>query len=194
LWPSLHWAVSKAFCRTIPDASVCAGVRAAQSSSAELHVSTYDAHYEFPIVELRDLLQEGVTDATNPLSGRIALLGGYYSQCDRYPTPFGMKPGVEIIGSAIETELATTPRIDIEGLETVGIELILAIVVAWIHHTFRPRYALLLTILVLSIVLIQASYEAFRFTAYRVGVIPFLVGIWIEQSFESAENAQRRSS
>jgi hypothetical protein len=192
-WPSFHWAITEAFCRTTPSDQGCAKVERLRHSPGDLSMPLYHYHVTFPVVELGDLMQPGAIDANNALQGRIVLLGGYYSPCDRFATPFGVRQAVELIGSAVEAELDPQHQADIEGFATIIIELVLAITISWIHYLFRPRYALVVTFIMLGVIFLEGTYVAFRFAGYRMGIIPFVVGLWIEQTFESAEGAHRHS-
>ena len=128
----------------------------------------------------------------HPFNGReVVLLGGEYDLQDWHPTPFGFKPGVEVLASLTEHLLRNSGSHEI-GLWTqeVPMKLLFALAIAWIHCRFRPMAALLLCLVGLGGLVLAGGLLAVYFTTYRAATVPFLLGIVIEQLVTSAERAQ----
>lgn len=129
-----------------------------------------------------------------PLAGKIVLLGGEYDTQDWHPTPFGMKPGVEIIAGMVEHVVRHEQGKDLEIVPEIGIKVALALLIAFIHSRLRPLAALLCSTVVLAILVFAGGAIAALLTAYRATTVPFLLGIVIEQLVTSAEHAQEGAS
>jgi hypothetical protein len=191
--------------------SRAAGQRVADCTTREarFEVGAYRIHYRFDRFTLRDFApqrldktaldrcQRGEGEwgseavATHPLNGKVVLLGGEYDPQDWHQTPFGLKPGVEILASLTEHLLRGTSAHDIEDRMEWAVKLVLALAIAWIHSRLRPMAALLLCLAGLSFLVLAGGFLAVYFTAYRAAMIPFLLGIFLEQVVTSAEKAQQ---
>jgi CHASE2 domain-containing protein len=187
-WSSFHWAIVMAYCSGNSD-SQCPPKTDTEMDAGELSVPTFHHRYQIPNIPLADILVQGsLPPDNNPVRNKIVLLGGYYGS-DEHPTPFGPVRGVELIATAVESEFE--PQGQMQNLTKYGLKIVLALLIAWLHHTLRPRYALLATLLFLGSLILAGSYIAFRVSAYRADFMPFLIGIWIEQQFESTERAHQ---
>jgi hypothetical protein len=203
--PSLHWQAVSQFCsamRSRPDAcrnvqGLSGGLRRAGTRDEELMIPVLHARYEFEPWRLGDILAPLTPGPTPPvapindLSDKIVLLGGAYSPQDRHQTPFGFATGVEIVANAVEAELAPQGRREMQEFTQVTLKIILAVLIAGIHHFFRPFHALWLTTGLLAFLVFFGSVAAALFAGYRADFVPFLVGILIEQLYTSAETAER---
>ena len=129
-----------------------------------------------------------------PLAGKIVLLGGEYDTQDWHPTPFGMKPGVEIVAGMVEHIVGNKQGKDLDIVSEIGIKVALALLIAFIHSRLKPLAALLCSTVVLAILVFAGGAIAALLTAYRATTVPFLLGIVIEQLVTSAEHAQEGAS
>jgi uncharacterized membrane protein len=119
------------------------------------------------------------------------LLGGEYDSQDRHPTPFGLRPGVEVVAGMTEHLLQDSSAKEMGLLKEIAFKLSLALLIAFIHSRLKPMAALLFSILVLGTLVLAGNVLAVLFTAYRATTVPFLIGIVIEQLVTSAERAQK---
>lgn len=126
----------------------------------------------------------------HPLSNQVVLLGGEYDPQDWHPTPYGLKPGVEVQAGVVEHLLQGSAARDIERLAESVLKFVLALVIALIHFRFRPVAALVVSLGLGCLVLIIGLLAA-RFTFYQANTVPFLVCIILEQLVVSAEKAQK---
>lgn len=127
------------------------------------------------------------------LSDKVVVLGGFHEGSDRHDTPWGTKFGAEVVGSAIEEEV----RPDNLGRLSLGPELLMkgliAFVIAALHHFLRPLWATAFTLLFLPVAVVISGCVVFWFADYELTVVPFVVGILIEQLANSAEKAEHFS-
>ena len=196
--PTMHWEILRAYCESgSPEA--CEIIRSAPS--LDTGIRTLPNRYEFPPIELRDFMPSGAKSnpagretvpGENVLQGKIVILGGAFG--DDHPTPFGIQQGADLVGSAVETELdGKSQPFAVRGLIQLLAKLMLAFILAALHHYFRPFYALTGTLLLLCGV-VTFTFVAFYYQALQVDFMPFVVGIWIEQLYEGAEHAERITS
>jgi hypothetical protein len=173
-------------------------------------VGAYRIHYNFDRFTLKDFApgrldetaldrcqrgegewSEGAASTHPPLKDKVVLLGGEYDPQDWHETPWGLEPGVEIQASLTEHLLSGTSAQEIETPVEFAVKLLLAIFIAFIHCRFRPMAALLLCLAGLGSLVMTGGLLALYFTAYRAAMVPFLLGIVIEQLVTSAEKAQK---
>jgi hypothetical protein len=195
--PSMHWEILRASCDS-GSQEACRIVQNAPALDSRQHSLTN--HYEFPPTALNDVLSPVENKALrnvealqsdNVLRGKIVIVGAAFA--DDHPTPFGIQQGVDLIASAVETELdRTSEPFIIRGWSQLSVKLLLALILAALHHYLRPFYALSGTLLVVCGV-ISLSFVAYYYEALRLDFLPFVIGIWIEQLYQGAEHAQRSS-
>ena len=124
------------------------------------------------------------------LAGRIVILGGRFSRGDIHQTPWGRKQGAELVAMAIEHILDPASRPELAEYALLGFELVLAILIALIHHWIRPIPATIATLALLPLAVICAAELMFQLGGYQLGVVPFIVGMLIHQLVGSAERAE----
>lgn len=202
--PTLHWAAVEAFCRSTSSRDcLVTSSGAAQREEGALSLQVFHSQYAFPPLSLGHFVQNNKTDPhgctaswgnqhpslTNPLHGKIVFLGGSYSNADRHHTPFGLRPGVEIVASATEAELDPQKPGQVGLWSSIALKLVLGIAVIACHHFLRPAYALFAVMGVLAFLVFFGTFVALYVTAYRASAVPFLAGLLIEQLYEGAEKA-----
>jgi hypothetical protein len=161
-----------------------------------LEVPVFERFVEFDRFALQEFLAEpaegphgvkqGIVDPR--ITGKIVVFGGSYSSCDQYKTPFGDRPGAEIVASALDQELDGRPT-GFMGRDKYLWKLCLALVIVAVHTMFRPIPALFATLGLLTLLVWQGVWIAFYFVNYRASVVPFLLAIVIEQLGSAAHRA-----
>lgn len=141
-----------------------------------------------PFIPLDDVLQAAHPGQDNPLRGKIVLLGGYYGG-DDHPTPFGRVSGVHIVADAIESELQHSGIREVPDGIRLLFEILIAVLVAAIHHYLMPKYAALTT-LMLAVFSVFGSIIAFLWGGFWMSFVVVVVGLWIEESYEGTVHAQ----
>lgn len=195
--PSMHWEILRAYCDS-GSQDACTIVQ--NASAIDSGSRTLTNHYEFPPIALDDVLPSandktlrsvGALQSDNILRGKIVIIGAAFA--DDHPTPFGIQPGADLIASAVETELdKNSEPFVIRGWAQLSVKLVLALMLAALHHYLRPLYALSGTLLIVCGV-IALSFVAYYYEALRLDFLPFVVGIWIEQLYQGAAHAQGSS-
>jgi len=178
--------------------------------------NSYDVNYKFERFTLADFAPENLKSeelqqcingagdwdpkspsaetSTHPLKGRIVLLGGEYDPQDWHPTPYGLRPGVEVLAGFTEYLLQGSYAGHLESWQKWGLKFTLALLIAWIHCRFRPLAALLACLFGLGILVVSGGVIAAYVAGYRAATIPFLLGIILEQLVTSAEKGQEGTS
>ncbi|MGA2723852.1 MAG: CHASE2 domain-containing protein [Bryobacteraceae bacterium] len=189
--PSMYWEIIRAYCDSGSQEAcrVSASGRRGDTTGRWL-----PNRYEFPPVTLGDVLAQDAarfsknSQAENILRDRIVILGADFG--DEHPTAFGLQQGAALIATAVETELERhADPFRISGWLQIGCKFILAIVLAAIHHYFRPLFALSVTLFLLGLI-VTLNFAAYYYEALRIDFVPFAIGIWIEQLYEGASHAQ----
>jgi CHASE2 domain len=182
---SLHWAGVLEYCRKSPDRG-CQGLEDRERSSlSPLLVRDRAGILVFP---LRDVMSPGFGEGDNPLRGRLAFLGGSYS--DRHPSHLGWRPGVELLALAAESEL-DHEQIAIAGRWTkYALDILIGLVLSMVHHYLRPLAALFATLLFSQGMVLCGSFLAFTLGAFWYDSIPAFVGLWMELMVTAAERAE----
>jgi hypothetical protein len=217
--PTLHWAAIDAYCRVMEARGEKAGPcplvanRSGETHAAEdlLTSLALARRYSFPPLYLDAFVKPsstGVCETTwgkrtpsldNPLHDKIVFLGGAYSPDDRHPTPFGVKTGVELMAMATESdfhpswvESASWPITWALEIILFVVEVVLGLAVVWFYHKLYPRVALVAMFIVTCIAFV-ASYLLFWYLDYRASFVPFVIGMWIAQLYESTERAEKQA-
>jgi CHASE2 domain-containing sensor protein len=184
--PSLHWQILRAYC-DYGSQGACAVIPTAPKS--DFSIRDFSHNYRFVTIALGDILANADRDVSPPvdnaLRSKIVVLGA--STSDDHVTPFGIISGAELTALAIENELDHARSRHIGVVLKHASKIVLALVLAWFYHFFKPRVALIATIILLGIV-VAASFFAYYYASLHVDFIPFLVGIWVEQLYDSSQH------
>jgi len=184
--PSLHWEIVRAYCDAVQD-QACAKLRS-RGLTATDDVQDFVADWDVPQTPLSDLMAEGGSAVPRPGAlGDIVLLGASFG--DIHPTPFGPKLGAELIGAAVESELAGVQFAhgDVDWSKW-PIKIFLAIFIAWLNTRLAPVWAASST-LCLVLVIFVGSFLGTYYGIFRLEFVPFMLGVWIEQLIEGTINA-----
>jgi len=204
--PTMIAELARAAGKHMPE---CSG----QGIETSFEVGAYRIHYQFDRFTLKDFgpqtldkvalercrkgegeWADSAASTFRPLANRVVLLGGEYDPQDWHPTPYGQKPGVEVLASLTEHVLQGSAAFHIDDWFEWTTKLILALAIAWIHSRFRPLAALLLSLIGLATLVAAGGALAAYFSAYRASTVPFLLGIVLEQLVTSADKAQKRGN
>jgi len=94
--------------------------------------------------------------------------------------------GAEITGTAIETEMELRQYRKLGDFGKLGIKVILALILALIFHFLKPPVALVATLGLLAATVV-GTFFVYYYASLLIDFVPFLVGVWIEQLYDSAE-------
>jgi len=192
---SLHWAILRAYCDSGAQGA-CEVIRNNTPNQAsdkhdqaeEARVREFRSDWDFLAAPLSDVMNEGGTAKPRPGElGDIVLLGAKFS--DVHPTPFGPRLGIELVGSAVESELAGDSDVRVHEWSRWALKVLLALIIAWLNSRLMPRWATLGTLLLLFVVFF-ASFLGIYYSIFKMDFLPFMIGIWIEQLIEGSEHAQ----
>jgi hypothetical protein len=187
---ALFWAAVKEYC--LPSRPECNHAEPPDRSRRE--ISFAKARYDFSrlFLPVEDFYpaSDGMVLNQNPLRDKVVVLGRTDPVSDRHPTAWGDVNGVELVAAAIEAELNPPDERELGTIPTYALEVALAFAIFFIHYFCKPFAALFGTAILLSIVVFISAVVVFLLTPYQVEFVPFLVGIWIEQTYELATNAE----
>src|SRR5262249_7994807 len=128
------------------------------------------------------------------IAGRIVFLGGTYSTADRHSTPWGPKDGVKLHAMAVEAAFRGTSQSHAFVLPfKLLFKLLLAFAIAATYHWLRPIPAAIATVILLPVAVWLSGTVMFWLGNYEIGVVPFIVGILLEQQVSLVERSHHRS-
>ena len=195
--PTLIWSAIREYCST-PGRPGCP--HATELNSVRDAPFTFSRDVDFQTLNLSEFLTDDSAQskaescsATLPdprFENRIVLLGGFYSREDLHDTPWGKRTGVELLAMAIEQELQPQPLHHLALPFKWGIKALIAFGIAFMYHRLRPVPAVLSTLCVLPALILISGYLAFYLGDSDLAVVPFLVGILIEQLVTGTEQAE----
>jgi CHASE2 domain-containing sensor protein len=171
-----------------------AGYKSAVCEPGEIEVRALHDVYEFhPPISLQELSRYAPGQM---FQGKIVLLGGSYAYHDRHSTPFGVINGVELVATAVETEIdhknEHTEREWVHLTKKWSLKILLSLLVVLIHVRLRPVAAMIGTVGLLSCLVFFGMTIAFVIADYSPDFVPFLVGIWMEQLIEGSIRAEEK--
>ena len=127
-----------------------------------------------------------------PLTGKIALIGGYYHAAhDIHTTPRGPMPGVEITAQAIESELNARGLHAINEIRMTAVEIGFGLVLIAIHRISGVRTGLLLSLLAFLIIGPIGSYIAYSSYALWANFIPVLIAVLMHEFYDQARSHEK---
>jgi CHASE2 domain-containing sensor protein len=182
-------AIVSEFCKKKPDDTRC-GQALATRGSKERILQIFDDSSARPL----DLFM-GDTPALSPKTDeyvdKVLILGGDYGN-DVWQTPLGSSTGARLVMSAVESILSD-PKESAPGWTEILIKLVVGLVVGLVHRNFAPTPAAILTI-VLTCGIAWAGALLLENVGYWVNMAIIVIGIWIEQLYETVELAQHELS
>jgi hypothetical protein len=113
-----------------------------------------------------------------------------YSRGDVHDTPWGARPGSELVAMAIEQLFQPEALHHLATPAKWLAKIVLALAIALIHHFMRPIAATIATLVVLPVSVVVLAEVLSQLGSYEVGVVAFGVGILIEQLVGGAERAE----
>jgi CHASE2 domain-containing sensor protein len=172
-----------------------------QAESTELEVARLSSNFEFPQYPLREFLPTddscgkiSKAKLTHNFADKVVLFGGNYDFSDVHRNPFEEKWGVELLGSAIETELSGHGEHHFTFWAKLGIKMLLAAAIGLLFHYLYALPATLLSLFGLGGTVAFASVAAVFLGSYEGEVVPFVLGLVIEQLVNLVEQAQHAQS
>lgn len=195
--PALFWEAVTTFCsQQDPRSEKCRNVLDISANlesgrSTELEVPVRHAPYNFR----RFLLREIMPLASNPsmpaskhseLSGKIVIFGGSYSRADKHVTALGVQDGVDLVASAVESQLNPRESRELDRISEVSIDALLYFAVSLMYYYWRPKWAVLGSLSIVGLLFVFGPVVALV-AGYRTSAIPFVLGILIEQMTRGVE-------
>jgi len=129
-------------------------------------------------------------EALPDLSSDVVILGGQYDFADIHATPFGGKWGVELLGIAIQSELSNEGMRHFPKLWKYFLKVVLGFVIGWLFTRLYATAATLVVLLALIPMVLFGNLIAVLVLGYEGMVVPFTLGILIEQLVTATEKAQ----
>lgn len=192
--PALHWAAVAAY-RQQEASTLCAGLEKNRSLGHEEVTRINQLHNRYTFNQIALEVLERADGSTNSVvQDRLVVIGGMFSRADRHRTPFGPKWGWELQAAAMAATLEDLQQdhpVVASGfrplLELLGLELLLALVIHWMHRKLRHWLALIGTLAMLGLVFFFAAALAAWWSGFRIALLPFLIGMWLHQLIANGE-------
>jgi CHASE2 domain-containing sensor protein len=159
-------------------------------SAASQLIDFLGQNYAFDRLSSGALLQLANSESwmkSNPLKGKIVLLGGSYRAArDAYPTPFGYLDGVDIIANTVQSRLPGSGLNHGPKWLTVFGYMEGVVLLAGLY--FVPKaWSLLITVLTGPIYALLINWLAFQWAGAFISFVPCLVGIFVHQAIAHAK-------
>ena len=135
------------------------------------------------------------TAGPSPLRDKVVVLG-FADGSDQLATASGIRPGPQVVADAIETLI--DPRGGIRRMPdwlAWTLDILAAIFVAAVQFALhsRPSLAAFFT-LAATVAVYFVSWLLLIWLGYWVGVVPVMVGMWMEQLFEQVRGTSHPTS
>jgi CHASE2 domain-containing sensor protein len=192
---SLPWRITRAFCERSPGAAPACPrlISEAVDDSDELLLNFTGDRFAFSRISASDVIAaaEGPGwQVAGPLRDKIVVIGGEYEASrDFHVTPVGTLAGLEVVGQAIESELQGGGIRVADEFLMLGLEILGGFMIAFFHHHFRVRTAMLLSLVGVPLIALGSSWLAF-FSFSRWGnFVPVLLAVLVHELYEDAKKA-----
>lgn len=182
--PSFPRAIIEAFCQTRATDARCAAALARRGPESH-YIQFFDDTEWRPL----DLVLDHQLGRQPGFEKKIFILGGSYGS-DIHPTPFVSRLGSSIVMSEVESSLSGVRR-EVPGWVVISIKVILGFCISLIHRNFMPFPAAGITLLIAGMV-VFGGVRQFAWTGYWVDLVIILIGVWIEQLYETVELAHHQ--
>ena len=193
---TVHWRAVQEF-RARQNATLAPAWGTLETAIENLEVARLSNNFQFPQYALRDFSPstESCTQNSQPNSAydfeeKVVLFGGNYDFSDTHRNPFEDKWGVEILGSAIEAELSGHSVRHLPFLAKLSLKIVLGSLIGVMFYFLFALPATLLTLAGLTLVVVSGNVAAVFLGGYEGMIVPFVLGVVIEQLVNLVEQAQ----
>lgn len=146
--------------------------------------------YQFPTYSAGAILNAAEEsgwkkDGARLLRDKIVLIGGRYAAArDEHRTPLGPMYGVELTALAVESIVERGGIRIVHGVLMTFMEILIGVLLVWVHHHFDLGAALLVSLLVIPFLLFVGSYVAFSTLAFWGNFVPIFLAVLIHQLYD----------
>ena len=191
LLPSFSWIIVKTYCARHLNLCSHIDLRDASSRTMVMRFSSLPRQ-SLSVGEILDAARSPYWRESRPLNDMIVLIGGsYHAGRDLVVTPLGIKPGVSLTADAIRSEFDRGPIQPLRSGIAFLLDLGIGALIVWISYGFRPRAALVITLLGIPVLAGIGSYLAFASLAKWVDFIPVTLGVFIHQLYDHGAEYRR---
>jgi CHASE2 domain-containing sensor protein len=120
------------------------------------------------------------------VSGKIVLLGGTYDPQDRHQTALGLQDGVELVASAVESELNPQSSKELGLVWEILIDIVITLLVVGLSYFLRPHWAMAGALALVAVLFLFGPLFAIV-AGYRTSAISFSLGVLLEQMAHGAD-------
>ncbi|MGH9421645.1 MAG: CHASE2 domain-containing protein, partial [Thermoanaerobaculia bacterium] len=129
-----------------------------------------------------------------PLLGKIVVLGGTFAEArDSYHTPAGTKDGLEILATAIASELDDPKPLEPSGWEFITVDIVLGLLLLLAGRLLPRVIDLLVVILGVPVAAFLGSYALYHSSSYFFSFMPVLLGVFLHKVFDQWREGHRAS-
>jgi CHASE2 domain-containing sensor protein len=182
LIPTFSHAIIESYCRERRNEARCISALSVKGTQHRL-LRFFDDNLAKPL----DLFLDNQIGNTSEYRNKIIILGGDYGN-DVHPTPLGTSTGSRLVMSAVESSFGNTQAELPSWIELV-LKLSIGFTIALIHKNLMPAPAAVSTIAIAALIAIFTSFLLLSI-GYWANMTLILIGMWIEQMYETVELAQ----
>ncbi len=141
--------------------------------------------------ELREFMASPAVDKVTPLSGKVVVLGGSFAAArDSYWTAVGPRDGIEILATAIDSELHKPMPLEASVVLFYVIDVLVGLLILLISRLLPKSWSLLFVVLAVPASAFAGSLLAF-WSGYFASFMPVLAGVFFHKLFDDWWEARK---
>jgi CHASE2 domain-containing sensor protein len=141
--------------------------------------------------ELREFMAPPVVDQATPLSGKVVILGGSFAAArDSYWTARGQRDGIEILATAIDSELNKPMSLEKSAVLFYVIDVLVGLLILLVSQVLPKTWSLLFVVLAVPAAAFAGSLFAF-WSGYFASFMPVLAGVFFHKLFDDWWEARK---
>ncbi len=135
--------------------------------------------------ELRELVGTPSSDTGTPLSNKIVVLGGSFAEArDSYWTAGGKRDGIEILATAIDTEMRSPMPLEPSRALFYVLDIVFGLLILLVGRLLPRAIGLLFVVVAIPIAAVAGSFLAFSSWSYFASFMPVLLGVFLHKVFD----------
>jgi CHASE2 domain-containing sensor protein len=149
--------------------------------------------YNLDPIPASEVLQVGRNSGVDQrLKDKVVLVGNFYHAArDQQSTPLGDLAGVQVMAEAVESELSGGGIRAVNEFRMLFAEIVIGFGLSYAHYRWKPRAALLISLLAIVVVSPFASFIAFSSAAMWVNFVPILTAVLIHELYDQAQERRK---
>ncbi|HEX7679023.1 MAG TPA: CHASE2 domain-containing protein [Thermoanaerobaculia bacterium] len=125
------------------------------------------------------------TPVVTPLSDKIVILGGSFAEArDSYWTAAGKRDGIEVLATAIDSEMHKPMPLEASGLLFYIVDIVFGLIILLTGRLLPYSGSLLVVVGAIPVAAVVGSFLAFSSWSYFASFMPVLLGVFLHKLFD----------